>query len=412
MSKLSLSVLRLPNFRRLLAARMSVTMAMQAQAVIVGWQVYSITKSPFMLGLAGLAEALPALLAGIVAGHVVDAVGRPAVIYRFCVGMMLLNTFTFLLLAGDMVPAPGGSLLPWIFGGVAMSGVLRSLTAPASFSILSLVVTRAELPAGAAWISSGWQMAAVTGPAVAGLLYGGYGARGAWLLPTLLLIFAFVTVVFLRPKPHPRGEHRVESAVKSIHAGWKFIVGHPMMLSMMALDMFAVLFGGAVSMLPAYADQILHVGAEGLGALRAGPALGGIVTGLYLALQPMKKLSAKRMMWAVAGFGVCMIGFGLSTSFYLSLALLVLSGIFDNVSAVMRSVLMQILTPDDMRGRVSSINTMFVISSNEIGAFESGTAARLLGLVPSVVAGGVMTLLVVAFIATASPRFRKMVVDG
>jgi len=199
--------------------------------------------------------------------------------------------------------------------------------------------------------------------------------------------------------------------MKSIVAGWKFILQKPVLLSVMTLDMFAVLFGGAVAMLPAFADQVLHVGSEGLGALRAAPALGAMVTALFLAVRPMRHLSAKRLLWVVAGFGVCMIGFGLSHIFWLSMLLLILSGMFDCVSMVIRSTLMQLLTPDNMRGRVSSVNSMFVISSNEIGAFESGTVARLIGLVPSVVLGGFATLLVVGVTALLSPQLRRTVVD-
>jgi MFS family permease len=261
-------------------------------------------------------------------------------------------------------------------------------------------------------MTSLWQVAAVSGPALAGLVYGGYGAHGAWIFPALLTATAWIAATFLRVPDITRAEEKKESAVKSIHAGWRFIFSHPVLLSVMSLDMFAVLFGGAVAMLPAYADRILHVGSEGLGALRAAPMLGAVFMSLYLALKPMKKLSALRLLVVVAGFGFCIIGFGLSSSFPLSMTLLILSGAFDSVSVVIRNILLQLLTPEHMRGRVSSISSMFVISSNEIGAFESGTAAQLLGLVPSVVAGGIGTLVVVAVVAVASPKFRKTVVEA
>ena len=200
--------------------------------------------------------------------------------------------------------------------------------------------------------------------------------------------------------------------MRSIAEGWKFIWQSRTLLSVMTLDMFAVLFGGAVAMLPAYADQVLHVGSEGLGLLRAAPAFGAGITALLLAVRPMKEIRASTLLWVVGGFGVCMIGFGISTVFWISMAMLALSGVFDSVSMVIRSTLMQLLIPDHMRGRVSSVNSMFFISSNEIGAFQSGLAAKLLGLVPSVIFGGACALVVVAITALASPKLRKTVVKA
>jgi hypothetical protein len=226
----------------------------------------------------------------------------------------------------------------------------------------------------------------------------------------MLMLGAFASVNAIKLGAHQRGERR-ENAIKSIQAGWKFIWTHKVLLSMMSLDMFAVLFGGAVAMLPAYANEVLKVGSEGLGALRAAPAIGAVGMTLLLALRPMQHISAKRLLWVVAGFGICMIGFGASTNFWVSLFFLALSGMFDSVSMTIRGTLTQLLTPDNMRGRVSSISSMFIISSNEIGAFESGTAARVLGLVPSVVLGGIGTLLVAGIIAALSPGLRKTVVD-
>ena len=408
--KLSIDVLRLRDFRFLLFTRVFVSMALQAQAVIVGWQIYSLTKDPFMLGLTGLTEALPAIVCALFAGHVVD-VGRPHRVYLYCLGALFLNTSALLLLGGGYVTLPGGHLLPLIFAGVFLSGVARSFIMPSSFSLLARIVPRKDIAPASAWLSSGFQIAAISGPALAGIVYGGYGPRGAWLLPALLMLMAFGMANLIRPPAHTRAGEKRLPALANIREGWSFLLKHPVLLSMMTLDMFAVLFGGAVAMLPAYADQVLHVGAEGLGALRAAPALGAIVMALILALRPMKRLSTKRLMLAVCGFGLCMIGFGLSKIFALSMLFLMFSGMFDSVSMVMRGTLMQLLTPESMRGRLSAINSMFIISSNEIGAFESGTLARFAGLVPSVVLGGIGTLVVVAIIATSSPKFRRTVVQ-
>jgi MFS family permease len=407
--KLSVSVLRLRNFRMLLLTRMGIMMALQAQAVVVGWQIYSLTKDPFLLGLTGLVEAIPAISCALFAGHVVD-VGKPHRIYVTAIGTLLLNTVMLMLFAGGHVPVAKEHLLYLIYGGIFISGFVRAFVIPASFTMLSLIVKREEMPAAAAWLGTGFQTSAIISPALAGLVYGGYGPSGAWLMPMLLMGAAFMAVNGIRVDHHHRGEKR-ESAIKSITAGWHFIWTHKVLLSMMALDMFAVLFGGAVAMLPAYADQVLHVGSEGLGALRAAPAMGAVFTTLYLALNPMKKVSAVRLLWVVTGFGICMVGFGLSNIFWVSMVFLAISGVFDSISMTIRATLMQLLTPDHMRGRVSSISSMFIISSNEIGAFESGTAARLLGLVPSVVLGGIGTLLVAGGIAFLSPQLRRTVVE-
>ncbi|MBI3440975.1 MAG: MFS transporter [Proteobacteria bacterium] len=408
--KLSLSVLRIHDFRLLLVIRMFVIMTLQSQAVIVGWQIYSMTKNTFLLGLTGLAEALPALACAIFAGHIVD-ISHPRKIYTAGIAVLTLNTLGLFLIAGEVLPVSQHALLLYIFSGVFISGIVRSFIMPAVFSLVPIIVSRAEIPAATAWLSASAQTAIVSSPAIAGLVYGGYGARGAWMLPTLLISMAFLTVNFLRTA-HSRDREKREPAMHSIRAGWGFILRTPALLSVMALDMFAVLFGGAVAMLPAYADQILHVGSEGLGVLRAAPALGAVITALVLAFHPMKRITAIRLLWVVAGFGVCMIGFGLSTMFWLSILFLVLSGCFDSVSMLIRSTMMQLLTPENMRGRISAINSMFIISSNEIGAFESGTAARFLGLVPSVVMGGVATLLIVAATALLSPKMRRTVVEA
>lgn len=407
--KLNFSVLRIRNFRLLLATRMFVGMALQAQAVIVGWQIYSLTHDPFKLGLTGLTEAIPALLGALFAGHFID-IGEPRNIYRGCIFSLMLNILSLLFVAGGFAGLGAAHLEIFIFASVFISGLARSFAMPANFAMLQRVVTREEVPSAAAWMSSGMQASFIAGPALAGLVYGGYGARGAWVLPALLITMAFFCVNFLTIK-HESSKEKREAAWVSIKAGWTFILKTPVLLSLMALDMFAVLFGGAVAMLPAYADQVLHVGSEGLGALRAAPALGAVSTALILAVRPMKQITAMRMFWAVAGFGGCMIGFGLSHLFWLSLAFLAVSGIFDSISMLIRGTLMQLLTPDTMRGRVSAINSMFIISSNEIGSFESGTAARFLGLVPSVVFGGCMTLMVVLITACSSKKLRRTVVD-
>ena len=406
---LSFDILKNRDFRLLAWTRLFTTMALQAQAVIVGWQIYSITKDPWMLGLTGLAEAIPALICSLFAGHIVD-ISRPHRIYFFAILALALNTLILMMIGGGHLPAANHIIVGVLFAGVFFSGLARSFTMPASSTLIPVIVPRLQLSGANAWINSVFQIGAISGPAIAGLIYGGYGEAVAWVMPFALLLIATVLSFGLNP-PHTKIAAR-EPAMQSIKAGWKFILQSPVILSVMALDMFAVLFGGAVAMLPAYADQVLHVGAQGLGALRAAPAIGAVAVGLLLAIRPLRHLSGKQLLWVFAGFGFCMLGFGLSTNFWLSMILLAASGVFDGVNMVIRGTIVQLLTPTHMMGRVSSIKSMFVISSNEIGAFESGLAARFLGLVPSVVFGGAATLVVVAIIAILSPQLRKTYIDS
>lgn len=409
--KLSFDVLLIRDFRLLLLTRTFTFMALQAQAVIVGWQIYTLTKDPLMLGLAGLAEALPALICAIIAGHIVDN-SRPHRVYLICVAVLVLNAIGLFLVAGGYVAMPGGNIVSYIFFGVFVSGMARAFAMPASFSLFPLIVPRNLTSAGAAWISSGFQVGTIAAPALAGLIYGGYGAAIAWILPTGLMICGLIVLSALGMSARlHRNERKAGSAVESIKAGWRYILKTPIVLSVMTLDMFAVLFGGAIALLPAYASEVLHVGSEGLGLLRAAPALGSMAVGLFLAIWPLQVLRGATLLFVVIGFGLCMIGFGLSASFSLSMIFLAISGGFDNISMVMRSTILQIMTPANMRGRVSGINSMFIISSNELGAFESGLAAKLFGLVPSVVLGGLATLVVIAGIAHFFPQLRKMEID-
>lgn len=412
MANLSVHVLRLADFRRLLCTRMCGLMALQAQAVIVGWQIYSLTKDPFMLGLAGLVEAVPAITCALFSGYIVD-ISRPHRVYLTCLSALALNTLMLFLLGGGILHPGDSSVVPWIFGGIFISGVARAFIMPSTFSLLPQIVPRSDIPAASAWLSSGFQLAAITGPAVAGIIYGGYGPTVAWAMPVILMTVAVLVVASMHTNTKQfRSIAKREPAAQSIKAGWRFIWHNQSLLSIMTLDMFAVLFGGVVAILPAYADQVLHTDAEGLGLLRAATAVGAIATALYYAFKPMKKIHAVNLLWVITGFGVCMIGFGLTTHFVVAFALLAISGAFDSISMVMRSTLMQLLIPDAMRGRVSSVNSMFIISSNEIGAFRAGTGAALLGLVPSIVAGGIGTLIVVAVTAWRAPKLRKLVVDS
>lgn len=407
---LSFTALRNSDFRLLLCTRTFVVMTLQAQAVIVGWQVYSITHDPFMLGLTGLVEAVPAILCALVSGYIVDN-NRPHRIMQLCLGTLALNTLMLCVIAGGFIDVSHHFVLAYIFFGIFISGLARSFIMPSSFSLLPQIVSREDIPSATAWMSSTVQIATICGPTIAGVVYGFYGAQAAWCIPAVLMGTAVVLISLMSKGPRMFQSMQIrEPAVKSIKAGWRFIFDNPVILSVMALDMFAVLFGGVVAMLPAFADQVLHVGSEGLGMLRAAPAVGAIITALVLAMKPLKTIRATVLLAAVFGFGLCMIGFGLSESLWLAMLFLALSGAFDSVSMVMRATIMQWLTPEAMRGRVSAVNSMFIISSNEIGTFRSGVSASLIGLIPSILFGGICTLGIVAVTALGSRTFRRTVI--
>lgn len=410
MAQLSFSVLRIRAFRLLLLSRFFSTMALQAQAVIVGWQVYSITKDVFMLGLVGLAEAIPAILSALFAGYIVD-IHLPRKVYTLCSTAIVINTLLLFLAGGNMLPLDASAVLACLFIGVFISGIIRSFTRPSSSALLPQTVGRKNLPAALAWQTTGFQSATLMGPALAGLIYGGYGAHGAWIFPLILTTLSFLLALAIRPSRPEKLPEKTERALEGIKAGWRFIWKNQILLPVMTLDMVAVLFGGVTAMLPAYADQILHVGSEGLGVLRSAPALGGVAISLYFAVKPMRYLSAANLLWIIAAYGLCILCFSMSKIFLLSVVLLIILGLLQVTSVMIRWTMIQVLTPEHMLGRVISVNSMFVTSSEEIGAFESGIMARLMGLVPSVAFGGLVTLSVACLTALVAPKFRRTVVD-
>jgi len=403
-------ILKIKDYRYLLFTYFLIIIALQVQAVIVGWQIYQINKDPLLLGLIGLTEAIPAIGCSFFAGHCVD-ISKPVTIFRLSLFIILLNT---LMIFSTVIPG-----LHWtqtmqlliLFCGIFISGAARSFTSPAQFSLVPQIVPRSLLSAAAAFGSSGYTFAAIIGPAMGGLVYGFIGPVWAFGLPCAFALIAFVASHFLSDETknlqsHHPGSVR-EPMLQSIRSGMKFIIKEKVLISTMALDMFSVLFGGAVAVLPIFADQVFHVGSSGLGLLRAAPAVGSVLISVYLALRPMKVISGSRLLFVIAGFGVMMVLFATTQSFLLALLFLALSGVFDGINMVIRGTIKQLLTPDHMRGRVSSLSTVFTTSSNEIGAFESGVAAKFLGLGTSVIFGGVMTLLVVAIVTVISPQLRR-----
>jgi len=394
--------LRNPNFRRLLAYRTATTLSYQIVAVTVGWQIYEITRNPWMLGLVGLAEVLPYFCVAPFAGHLVDHLPRRRVGISTSLGLALTP---LLLIAITLNWRPVFGAWP-IYAAIMLTGGVRAFLMPTYNAIFANVLPRHQYVRGASLGSIVLQSGMVIGPAIGGFLVGFAGVETAYALAVVFALTATTAMARLRfTQPPPT---RFTPVLRSIGEGARFVFGHQLLLAALALDMFAVMFGGAISLAPAFIREILDYGPEGLGILRGAPALGAVVTGLWLARFPLKQGEGRILLYAVAGFGLCMVGFGLSSLFWLSAFFLLLSGICDGISVVLRSTIMQLSTPDAMRGRVASINGLFIGSSNEIGAFYAGSMARLLGLVPAVVLGGFVTMGVVAATAWRAPKLRRL----
>ena len=401
------AAIRVGEFRVFVLARVFMTVAYQMIDIIVYQQVYELTKNPLLIGFIGLAQAIPIILIALYAGHVADRRNRRNIILIANL-IVLVSTIALIGITYDLKGFVNSYGLLSIYGLVFIIGAARGFLGPATFSLLGQVVSRDLYASAATWNSSVWQSAAVLGPAIGGLCYArfssgpSYGIACAFLFISIAIIF-----LLIKSKPIPMVDAK-ESLRESILSGIKFVFRSQVILGALTLDLFAVLFGGVVALLPFFANDILHTNAIGLGFLKAAPAFGSVVMALILVYVPQRKNAGRNLLLSVTGFGLCMIFFGLSHSFALSLALLVLSGMFDNVSVVIRTTTLQLKTPDHMRGRVSAVNSIFIGSSNEIGAVESGVAAKLMGIIPSVIFGGLMTLGVVGAAAWRAPKLRKL----
>lgn len=397
--------LRNPNFRWYVASLVAFTLGTQIQAVVVAWQVYALTRDPLSLGLVGLAEALPFISAALYAGHIADRHDRK----RLSVSAMGVQTMCGLLLLGytlrSDVLAPG-RVWP-IYAVMLVSGLARSFQQPARTALGAEIVPRETYPNAVAWRSSLWQFAAVIGPALGGMLYGFSGATLSYAVEAVLCgagALLFARIAYTR---RPALAHDSTGIAENLTVGIRFLLRQKELLGAQLLDLFSVLFGGAPALLPIFTSEILKVGPQGLGVLRAAPAAGAVVMSVVLTHRRLRR-AGRTLFLAVAGFGLCWIFFALSRSFWLSLALLALSGMLDNISVVIRSTLLTVRTPEHLLGRVSAVNQIFIGSSNEIGEFESGVTARLLGAVRAVVVGGILTLGVVGATAWRVPALREL----
>jgi MFS family permease len=398
--------LRFWEFRNFTIARLCITIASQMQAVIVGWQIYEITKDPLSLGLIGLAEAIPSISVLFFSGHITDTSDRKNIVMA-SVFLMTICSMLLLVIASGSLDFTDQMTVYGIYAVIFLSGIGRGFSAPSFFAFVSQLVPKENLPNAITWNTTTWQTGAVSGPAIGGLLYGIIGPTNTYVTILIFWIIAIALLIPIKKKPKPE-QLESQSLIEQLTAGLKFVFEKKIILGAITLDLFAVLFGGAVALLPIFAGEILFVGPEGLGALRAAPSIGAVIMAVYMTRKPLTKHAGRNLIIGVFGFGICIIVFGLSRNFFLSFAALLLSGAFDSVSVVIRATIIQLMTPDNMKGRVSAVNSIFIGSSNEIGAFESGVAAKFLGTVPSVIFGGIMTLLIVTFVTFISPRMRKL----
>ena len=402
------TAVRNSNFRYFLGYRFFMTMATLMQSVIVSWHMYYLTHNVLWLGLIGLVEVIPQISISLFAGHYIDLWNRKKIVQNSTIILLIGSSILALYSVESFHSFQRLGIWP-IFITIFLTGLSRGILMPAHTALIGQLVAKKDYANAATWSSANWQIGAVMGPALGGLIYGFSTITVAY---SSIIFIYFISLYMIS---RVQIKHIVNKALTAdedifsrIREGIRFVLKSPELLGAFSLDMFAVLFGGAVALLPVFASDILHVGPEGLGFLRACPAIGAIMMSFYLMFNPPVKNSGRTLLLAVSAFGLCMIGFAFSHWFWLSALLLLLSGLFDNVSVVIRGTILQLYTPEHMRGRVASVNSIFIGSSNELGAFESGVAAKLMGLVPSVAFGGVMTLIVVGTTAKINPVLRRL----
>ncbi len=401
--------LKIPEFRNLMAGRFILVLSFRMLATLMGWWIYKLTKDPFAIGLIGLSEVIPAVSTALYAGHVIDNSEKKRL-------LLICNYVYVFLIALLAIPAFFGSSLLhfsnlqisyYIYAVIFCTGFCRAFIGPIVPSMIPKIVSRDNLPNAITLNQATFLTASVGGHALGGFLIHWIDISGTILVVVGLMIVASFFFWFLNPHP-PENSDRTMGVVKSMREGLAYIYKTKEILGALCLDMFAVLFGGAVAMIPVFATDILNVGSEGFGLLNAASDIGSMCIIMILAFVPLKKNQGKILLFAVAGFGLCIIGFGLSQLYWLSFFLLVASGMLDGISVVIRGTIVQLKTPDHIRGRVLSVNSIFIMSSNEMGQFESGVAAKLLGVVRSVVFGGTMTVLIALAVGATVPKLRKM----
>jgi MFS family permease len=394
------AALRHVDYRRLLTGNILASVATEMQSVAIGWELYQRTESAAALGLVGLVQFLPVILLSLPAGHAADRYSRKKLLVS---AQAVMACASLGLAALSLLQGP----VPFIYVCLLIVGVSQAFNAPARWALVPQVVPSETLANAMTWNSSGWQVAATVGPALGGSVIWATGhAAGAFLLAALCSLVCAGLVLPIRPLLTTM--QREPMSLRSLLAGAALVWSNKLILATITLDLFAVLLGGATALLPIFARDILRVGPSGLGWLRAAPSMGALVMAMALAHRPPLRRAGPALLWSVAGFGLATIVFGVSENFFLSFAMLALTGAFDNVSVVVRSTLVQVLTSDALRGRVSAVNAIFISSSNQLGAFESGITAAWFGPVWSVIGGGIGTLIVVAAVMGIWPEVLRL----
>jgi MFS family permease len=388
------SVLRFPDFRFFLGTQLLYTIAVLMQEVVLGYHLYEITGDPLVLGLIGLCEVVPYLVLALYGGHIADLFDKRK-IALICIGSMTIISTALLFFIPKINSTT--SLTYFIYFIVFLIGVCRGFMGPAWSSIKAFLVDREYYPNAASLSSQVWQIGMISGPVAAGFLYAYIGLHSTLLIVIILFTLAFMSVFMIKTKSKVAQKEK-QNIIRSVIEGYRFVICSKILIYAIALDMFSVLFGGVIAILPVFAKDILHVGPEGLGILRAAPGVGAVLTMIGTTFYSPTKKAWRNMLLAVTGFGIATFIFAFSKSFPLSVFALFLTGAFDSISVVVRQTILQLLPPDEMRGRVSSINGVFVSCSNELGAFESGVAAKLLGTVNSVIFGASLTLICISII--------------
>ena len=407
--KLQKKALNMPrDFKILMSSRFCFTLAVAMQAVMLGWRMYDLTHDPLFLGFVGLAEAVPALSLALFAGYIVDR-SRPLLTYKFVVFGSFASALVMLVTQWSELGLSTNQQITGLFAASFMTGLARSFSQPSIYALVPRIISREQQQKSSALMVMFLQIARISGPAIGGFAFGFLGLTVSELMVCAILFVGLIVLYFMKVDPKPPEHVTEKKSIKhELLMGVRFVFGHPILFPAMNLDMVAVLFGGVTALLPIYAAEILKIGPKGLGLLRAAPALGAAITSIALTRRDIRSHAGPLLFTAVFGFGVCILVFAVSQNFYLSMISLGLSGAFDSVSMIIRTSAVQLASPENMRGRISAVNSIFIGSSNELGELESGLAARLLGVVPSAVVGAIICLGVTGFVALVSPTLRRL----
>ena len=401
------AALRFPEFRFYVVNSFLLTAGLLVQEVVIGYEIYKLTHDPLSLGLVGLAEALPYISIALFGGYLADRLDKRRVMQTALLVIIACSVVLYMTFRPDMLVLTVSERLILIYSILVLIGAAKGFYSPASSSMKPQLVPRHLYANSSAWSSQFWQAGSICGPAIAGFLYVSIGLTNTLAVVVAATVVGWVSLSMISPKPSPPVETK-ENIWVSLREGIRFVYDTKIIFYSISLDLVSVLFGGVIAILPIFAEDILHVGAEGLGIMRAAPSVGAVLTMFALTRYPPTRHAWRNMLLAVAGFGVFTLVFALSTNFMLSIIALFMTGAFDSVSVLVRQTIMQVFPPDNMRGRVNSVNGIFVTSSNELGAFESGLAAKLFGTVPSVVGGGVVTLFIVGWVYSRSKELLKV----